>query len=101
MGRKPTTNNETKDANNSGLKWAPQALRPLVSCILSLVSYKKVRAGVGISGGRCQKTGISSSGSISIFFIFSTRVVLFIFNISAALAFTHPVLFKAWVIKDF
>ncbi len=40
MGRKPTTNNETKDSNNSGLKWAPQALRPLVSCILSLVSYK-------------------------------------------------------------
>jgi hypothetical protein len=43
MGRKPTTNNETKDSNNSGLKWAPQALRPLVSCILSLVSYKKRR----------------------------------------------------------
>jgi hypothetical protein len=41
MGCKPTTNNETKDANNSGLKWAPQALRPLVSIILSLVSYKQ------------------------------------------------------------
>jgi hypothetical protein len=41
MGLKPTTNNETKDSNNSGLKWAPQALRPLVSCILSLVSYKQ------------------------------------------------------------
>ncbi|MGD9826283.1 hypothetical protein, partial [Desulfobacter sp.] len=39
MGCKPTTNNETKDANNSGLKCAPQALRSLVSIILSLVSY--------------------------------------------------------------
>ena len=42
MGHKRTTSNETKDTNNTGrLKWAPQALRPLVSCILSLVSYKK------------------------------------------------------------
>jgi hypothetical protein len=41
MGSKPTTNNETKDSNNPGLKWAPQALRPLVSSILSIVSYKK------------------------------------------------------------
>jgi len=23
MGRKPTTNNETKDTDNAGLKWAP------------------------------------------------------------------------------
>ncbi len=43
MGHKPRTSNETKDTNNTGrLKWAPQALRPLVSCILSLVSYKKI-----------------------------------------------------------
>ncbi len=42
MGRKTTTNNETKDANNAGLKWAPQALRPLVSCILSLVFYNDI-----------------------------------------------------------
>ncbi len=43
----PTTNNETKDINNAGLKWAPQALRPLVSCILFLVSYKNNLAGAG------------------------------------------------------
>jgi hypothetical protein len=29
----PTTNNETKNINNAGLKWAPQALRPLLSCL--------------------------------------------------------------------
>lgn len=40
MGRKPITNNETKDTGNAGLKWAPQALRLLVSCFYSLLSYK-------------------------------------------------------------
>jgi hypothetical protein len=44
MGCKPTTNNETKDANNSGLKCALQALRPLVPIILSLFSYKNKAA---------------------------------------------------------
>ena len=34
MGLTPTTNNETKDTNNAGLKWAPQALHPLVSWFL-------------------------------------------------------------------
>ncbi|WP_083927943.1 BON domain-containing protein [Desulfobacter curvatus] len=29
---------KTKDTNNLKLQWAPQALRPLVSCILFLVS---------------------------------------------------------------
>jgi hypothetical protein len=32
-GPKPTTNNETKDTNNVGIEWAPQALHPLVSCL--------------------------------------------------------------------
>ena len=31
-----------KTTGKSAVKWAPQALRPLVSCILSPVSYKKV-----------------------------------------------------------
>ena len=30
-----------KTTGKSAIKWAPQALRPLVSCILSPVSYKK------------------------------------------------------------
>ena len=30
-----------KTTGKSAIKWAPQALRPLVSCFLSPVSYKK------------------------------------------------------------
>jgi hypothetical protein len=34
MVRKPTTNNETKDASNAGIEWSPYALLPLVSSFL-------------------------------------------------------------------
>ena len=30
-----------KTTGKSAIKWAPQALRPLVSCLLSPVSYKR------------------------------------------------------------
>ena len=42
-----------KTTGKSAVKWAPQALRPLVSCILSPVSYKELNKLLSSFDFRC------------------------------------------------